>query len=195
MVSYGDDEKHETLIALAPALLPIISLDILERQFWDRTRSENREIEFITDGAVYTVTAVGNYSGVNNGLTKIEEFIRLTECNEALLYHTHPHLDEDGTKEICHISPPSFSDFFSFALLNDGLPKPRIKTRVIEKYGIWEYSAKTLLRCNPSDLYFYNQPTAMKIREIKDLSIDEQVEAMIDFYNEDSNQTTSFRKF
>lgn len=34
----------------------------------------------------------------------------------------------------------------------------------------------------------------MKIKEIKDLSIEEQVREMIQFYEEDSDQTVSFRR-
>ncbi len=176
-------------------LLPVPSLGALEQEFRDRTKKENREFEFITDGIVYVVTSMGDYFGVNNGFEEIEKFMRLRRCLEAWVYHTHPHLNEDGTEEMHQILPPSFPDFRSSALLNDDcLTNPRIKTRVIEKYGVWEYSMRRLPRCSQSDQYFYNYPIAMKIKEIKDLPIEEQVSEMLKFYKEDDSKTVSFRR-
>lgn len=186
----------------ALVLLPVESMNSLETLFWERTKDTDTEQQFITDGRIYSdLTAVGtnHYNGPNHDYSNtdsqlVSEFVRQATTRPIIWYHTHPHTETDG-KLRASIAPPSFSDLKVSADFRYWTCRSLV-TRVIEKFGVWEFSAdvRTLPRCRDSfTASAWSMDLKNRITEYEALPIDKQVEAMINYYKT-IGATVSFRR-
>jgi len=96
--------------------------------------------------------SVGDRYNVFVPYREIADFVGESDEQNIFFYHSHPHVKpsvysaftgRDETAPINCLSPPSVNDL----AVNMNLRKvhgERIKTRMVEKFGVWEYFANDI---------------------------------------------------
>jgi hypothetical protein len=173
---------------------PVISVDELEKKYWEKTRALDLEQGFITDGQVYE--DLTNYESKTSLFFPQNSIINFTKDSGLSVitdYHTHPHREiksNNFTKELC---PPSSADLYYsnfFAVIAKDHSKKGI-SKIVEQFGVWEYFPNKI---DPNNWFVdlnYNVRNEIKNSS---LSQKEQIKQLKEFY-ETLNFTLNFKKF